>query len=327
MSEKTLVSIIVPVYNVEEYLARCVDSLVEQTYTQLEILLVDDGSKDNSGKICDEYARKDPRIRVIHKENGGLSSARNAGLDAARGEFVGFVDSDDWVEKDTYGFLLQQCLENGTQLACAGRYDVDGGTGERTVGLCPVKTETVTAEQMLGKIFVWDNCDSSACDKLFHRSLFKDLRFPLNKTSEDVAVMYRVVLAASKVTLCDRPVYNYYHRPNSITTSAFSDKKFHFLEHTAEIYPYIQKNHPAIEPQARYFRVRALLYTLEEYYHADVAGQKKYAAACKKLQKELRCHASFILKSPYFTKRERMHGLLLAAGLYRVALKMYKAVK
>ena len=171
MEQSALISVIVPVYNVEPYLPRCIDSILAQTYSNLEVILVDDGAKDASGAICDDYAGKESRIKVIHKENGGLSSARNAGIDIARGEYLAFVDSDDWIEPDAYEYMLEQMLQSGAKLACAGRYDVNGETGEKKIGLCPTKNVCIPAEEMVGRIFVWDNCDSSACDKLYHRSL------------------------------------------------------------------------------------------------------------------------------------------------------------
>ena len=115
MDQDILISVIVPVYNVEEYLPRCVDSLLSQTYEKLEIILVDDGTKDASDKICDAYAARDPRVKVIHKENGGLSSARNAGIDIASGEYLAFVDSDDWIEPDTYAHMLGIALKYGVK--------------------------------------------------------------------------------------------------------------------------------------------------------------------------------------------------------------------
>ena len=162
--DRAKISVIVPVYNVETYQARCVDSILNQSYANLEVILVDDGSKDASGSICDKYAEKDNRIRVIHKENGGLSSARNAGLDVACGEYITFVDSDDWIEPLAYGWMMEAMVRYDVKMVCAGRYDVDGATGEKTVGLCPQKEEVLSGEEMAGRIFTWDNCDSSACD-------------------------------------------------------------------------------------------------------------------------------------------------------------------
>ena len=193
-----LISVIVPVYKVEPYLNRCVDSILGQTYQNLEVILVNDGSKDGSGSICDAYAQKDSRIRVIHKENGGLSSARNAGMDAATGEYITFVDSDDWLEADGYEHLMDLMERYQVKLVCGGNYDVDGETGERTLGVCPAKEEVVTAEEFVGRMFLWQGCDSSVCDKLFHRDLFASFRFPVGKVSEDVALTYKIVLGAER---------------------------------------------------------------------------------------------------------------------------------
>ena len=176
MNREDLISVIVPVYNVEAYLARCVDSILAQTHRSLEVILVDDGARDSSGAICDAYAVKASRVKVIHKENGGLSSARNAGLEIASGEYIAFVDSDDWIETDAYSHLLEVMKKYEVRLVCGGRYDVDGGTGEKTVGLCPSKEEPISGEELAGRIFLWDGCDSSACDKLYHRSVLENFR-------------------------------------------------------------------------------------------------------------------------------------------------------
>ena len=129
MGYSPLVSVIVAIYNIEPYIRRCVDSVLAQDYQQLEIILVDDGSTDQCHAICDAYAQKDTRIKVIHKQNGGLSSARNAGLDVARGKYVAFVDSDDFLEEDCYRLLLSAAQTHNAPLVCAGRFDLDGGTG------------------------------------------------------------------------------------------------------------------------------------------------------------------------------------------------------
>lgn len=319
MNRDALISVIVPVYNVEKFLPRCVDSILAQTYSNLEILLVDDGSKDASGTICDEYAAKDTRIRAIHKENGGLSSARNAGIDAAKGEYLAFVDSDDWIEPDSYAHMLGMLKKYDAKLACAGRYDVDGKTEEKTVGLCPKKEECIPAEEMVGRIFLWDNCDSSACDKLYHRSLFDTFRYPEGKVCEDVPTTYKIVLQAEHVVMCDKPIYNYYHRPGSISTAKnITEKTFHFSQHTAVIYPYIRETHPKIEPQARYFRVRSLSHILLLLEQADEQVRQEYSQQYHAARKALREHMGFILKSPWFGKKERITDLLLIFGMYRL---------
>ena len=187
-----LLSIIVPVYKVESYLPRCVDSILAQTVSDLELILVDDGSPDRCGAICDEYAARDSRVRVIHKENGGLSSARNAGIDIARGQWLGFVDSDDYITPDCYEKLLSCARRRNVKLVCAGRWDVSEKTVEMTPGLCPEKEETVSGMELARRIFTWDHLDSAAWDKLYRAELFSDIRYPLGRVNEDTPVTYRL---------------------------------------------------------------------------------------------------------------------------------------
>lgn len=311
-------SVIVPVYNVEQYLSRCVDSILGQSFSDLEVILVNDGSRDGSGGICDSYARRDPRVRVIHKENGGLSSARNVGIDAAEGEYLAFVDSDDWIEQDCYETMLALTEKYGADLVCAGRYDVDGGTGEKKVGLCPQKEECVSPEELVGRIFLWDGCDSSACDKLYHRTLLETFRYPEGKVCEDVPTTYRIVLKARKAVLCDRPFYNYYHRPDSITTdTVISEKTFHFSRHTAQIYPDIRDNYPQLQSQAAYLRVRSLSHILLLLEQAGEDVREKFREEYREARRDLRGFAGFILTSPYFGGKERVTDLLLILGIYR----------
>lgn len=320
MSRETLLSVIIPVYNVEEYLEKCVESILNQTYTDLEVILVNDGSRDSSGAICDAFAQKDSRVRVIHKANGGLSSARNAGMDAATGEYITFVDSDDWLEADGYAHLMELMERYQVRLVCGGNYDVDGGTGEKTLGVCPAKEEVVTAEEFVGRMFMWQGCDSSACDKIYHKSLLEGFRYPEGRVCEDVAVTYKIVLSTDRAAFSERPFYNYYHRPGSITISTaeeISDKTFHFSQHTEVIYSYIRENHPAIEPQARYIRVKSLSHILLLLEQADADVRAKFAREYRHARSELRKHTCFVLKSPYFGKKEKITDLLLHLNLYR----------
>ena len=312
-----LISIIVPVYNVEQYLPKCVDSILAQSYQNLEIILVEDGTKDRSGEICDAYAAKDPRIKVIHKKNGGLSSARNAGMDVAQGEYFGFVDSDDWIEPETYEALMELARKYDADLVCGGRYDVDGATGERTIGLCPQKEECISSMEMLGRVFTWDNCDSAAWDKLYRRHLFDEIRYPLGMVSEDIAIFYKLMEKANRVALCNKPIYNYFHRENSITTAKLSEKTFHYPNHTDVIYSYICQYHPELKQQARYLRVRGITHAMQSIDLAGETAWVQYEDYYVRMKKELRTHLGFLLTSPYHGKKERIVHLFLAAGLYR----------
>lgn len=324
MEKTALISVIVPVYKVEAYLPKCVDSILNQTFQNLEILLVDDGSPDNCGRICDAYAEKDPRIRVIHKENGGLSSARNVGLDAATGEYIGFVDSDDWIEPEMYAQMLAVLEKHDAQMVCAGRYDVDEETGAKTVGLCPAKEECISGEEFAGRVFLWDHCDSSAWDKLYRRELLQGFRYPEGRVCEDVPVTYRLALNAQRVALCDKPLYNYYHRTGSISKGfVISEKTFHYSQHTAEIYPYIRKNYPAIAPQARYQRVHSLAHILLLLSQADAETRRKFSGEYGHARRELAKHLPFFFTCPWLTMQERVTDLLLVLGLYRLLRPLF----
>ncbi|MBR4991213.1 MAG: glycosyltransferase [Oscillospiraceae bacterium] len=317
MQQDILVSVIVPVYKVEAYLGRCVDSILAQTHGNLEVILVDDGSPDRCGMICDEYAEKDPRVCVIHKENGGLSSARNAGIDIAKGEYLEFVDSDDWIEPDAVESLLSAALQHQVDLVIGGRWDVKEKTGEKTVGLCPEKTETVPAEEAVRRIFRWENCDSAAWDKLYHRRLFRQIRYPYGVICEDVPVTYLIAFDAGRVTFLSKPIYNYLHRQGSITYSAVSEKNFHLSRHTEKILPYIQKNYPDLKTEARYLRVRSLIYAVQSVDIASREDQKRFAHLCGAERKNLRKQLMFILCCPWFSRREKITDVLLAVNLYR----------
>lgn len=220
-----LISIIVPVYNVELYLHRCVDSLINQSYKKIEIILVDDGSPDNCGEICDEYAKTDNRVIVIHKANGGLSSARNAALDVATGNYIMFVDSDDWIEPHCCKELIKTIMEYNTDVVVFGlNYVYDSGkivNSQR--GLTGVVDKEKCMEYLIhnvnkGGIFNY------ACNKIYLSELFSDMRFPIGFLAEDQDITYKVIHKSKRVYVTDRPYYNYYQRSNSIASSQYSPK-------------------------------------------------------------------------------------------------------
>lgn len=207
------ISIIVPVYKVEPYLRKCLDSIISQTYQNLEIILVDDGSPDNCGAICDEYAARDRRIQVIHKENGGLSSARNTGLDIATGEWVGFVDSDDWVEPDMYEYLLSGAQQARADIAVCGVWEE--WPDRRLCRSCS-QAESFDTEGGLEQFFLRKKYSHSAWDKLYRRTLFAGIRFPEGQNFEDIATTHRVFERAKAVRLLPEAKYHYRQRPDSI---------------------------------------------------------------------------------------------------------------
>ncbi|WP_296386383.1 glycosyltransferase [Winogradskyella sp.] len=229
------ISIIVPIYNVEQYLNQCVDSLLNQSHKNLEIILVDDESPDNCAQICDDYKLKDDRIVVIHQKNKGLSGARNSGLEIATGDYVAFVDSDDWVGLDTYNTLLNLALENDLDIIECGISETSLVENPTDDGSTTIKIENVS--QALKRII--NNTQFSACTKLFKRLLIGDSRFKLNKTSEDIYFAVENIPKIKKMGYYDVPFYSYRPNPTSITKSPYSLKR---LDDSITAGLYLEKN-------------------------------------------------------------------------------------
>ena len=209
--DEVLISVVVPVYNVEHYLKKCVDSICHQTYRNLEIILVDDGSTDCSGSLCDEFATSDSRIRVIHKSNGGLSDARNAGMELASGEWWMFVDSDDYIAPDTAETLLLAAVENHCEIAVCNMMRIYED-GKQEPFYCPVTEPTIWAGEQRFETLR----QPSVCNKLFRADLFKELRFPKRKFYEDTFVYHVLAHRASRIALTGLSGYYYLSRRESI---------------------------------------------------------------------------------------------------------------
>jgi len=245
-----MVSIIIPVYNVQDYLARCVDSVLTQTYTDLEIILVDDGSIDISGDICDEYALHDARVRVIHKENGGLSDARNAGLDVARGNYVAFIDADDYVHPSFVELLLKTINETGAQIAVSTWQELKDGDKPRKVKTKRPRCTILTQEEAISSVFYQKKLNHSACSRIFETQLFNNLRFPEGMLYEDLAIIYPLLCKVEKVALINTPMYYYMHRQGSIITTV-SLRRTHVLDHIERIEEQVTDEAPQYLPAVR----------------------------------------------------------------------------
>lgn len=214
-------SVIVPVYKVEPYIHKCVDSILGQTYTNLEVILVDDGSPDNCGKICDEYAAKDKRVKVIHKKNGGLSDARNAGIDISTGDIIGFIDSDDYIEARMYQEMIDYMEHNNLDIVCADTNQVKGNK----IKFKPrYKKNYVWSKQEALSEILNGNLDNAAWNKIYKREIIGNTRFPQGRVYEDVATIYKFIYNADKVGYLSKPYYYYVKRKGSIVTSGFNCK-------------------------------------------------------------------------------------------------------
>lgn len=238
-----LISIIVPVYNVELYLEKCIKSILSQSYQKIELILVDDGSVDKSGMLCDRYAAEDGRIIVIHKENGGLSSARNAGLDRAKGDFVGFVDSDDYVTEDFCETLLQAIIKENADMAVCNYLRVDENYNiiRENNDYLPITDACINADQYMERYcgqFGWFYV--IACNKLYKKELFTELRYPEGKQHEDAFVIHRLVYLCDRIACVQKPLYYYVRRKGSIM-STVSIKNMDLGEALVDQYWYAKK--------------------------------------------------------------------------------------
>lgn len=246
----SLISVIVPIYNVEDYLDRCVDSIINQTYKNLEIILVDDGSPDNCPQMCDDYAKKDSRIKVVHKENGGLSDARNAGMKVATGEYVSFIDSDDYISLDFYEILLQTMIDNDSDIVECGvvKFYENG------------KFDEYSDDQMIKNFNTVDGLEGLINENSFHQyvwnKLYKssvalDIPYAVGKLNEDEFWTYQIFGKAKKVTRINKTMYYYFQRGSSIMGNGYNIKRLDALEGKMNRQAYIEKNFPILTTKAK----------------------------------------------------------------------------
>lgn len=313
-----LISVIVPVYNVEEYLPRCVDTIVNQTHKNLEIILVDDGSTDRSGAMCDEFARKDARIEVIHKANGGLSDARNVGIDRARGDFITFIDSDDSVETDMIEYLL----------GLIKKFNVDMSVSSHTVVfddhkkiLGDGREESLTAQECIRKMLYHRDVDTSAWAKLYRAHIFNSIRYPEGKLFEDIATTYKTFIASGRVGCGYVSKYNYYVRGSSIVRSTFSARKFDLLEMTDRMGRDVIEKFPTLEGAILRRRVYARFSTLNQL--DGVAGYADERRQMIDFIKEHRREVFFDSQAPLRDKAAIL-CLALGEGFYHFAWRLFQ---
>ena len=234
-----LISVIVPIYHVESYLDRCVRSIVDQTYDHLEIILVDDGSPDNCPVLCDAWAERDRRIKVIHKANGGLSDARNAGLAAAAGELISFIDSDDWIEPEFLSALYHAMEQTGAEIAeCATQYVAEDGAVIRTRKAAAGPLDRMEA---LRRLVLEDGVYQTVWNKLYRREAVQGIPFAVRKTNEDEFWTYQVFDRINKLATVETPLYNYFQRGTSIIGVGYNIRRLDGLEARFRRMEYLQK--------------------------------------------------------------------------------------
>ncbi len=232
MEKTALVSVIVPIYMVQDYLEKCINSILIQTYENLEIILVDDGSKDECGRICDEFANKDKRIKVIHKENGGLSDARNFGIDAAKGQYIVFIDSDDYVHFQMIEYLIKPVMDGEADMSVCGFVSVDENEDIDIEKIECKETIIIDNYEKKSKYYFEDDYleFTVAWNKLYPSFYFDNIRYPKGKIHEDEFTSYQLLEKADKVAFVKCPLYYYVKRKSSIMGEDFSIKNLDRFE-------------------------------------------------------------------------------------------------
>lgn len=283
--EEDLISIIVPVYKVENYLSKCLDSIICQTYKNIEIILVDDGSPDNSGNICDNYAKKDSRIKVIHKENGGLSDARNAGLKIATGQYIGFVDSDDYIEKDMFETMYSLSKRYNAEISIVSYNEWKNGMilNNMDSGELDVYNKT----EAIKEILIDSKIQSYMWNKLFKKELFEDTEFPVGKNFEDIATTLKLFEKCEIIVRLEVAKYNYIRRDDSIIGNRSVKTYNDYLDVILDKYLYLFNKYPEIEEYNAYnFIINMIwVYTIIIYYDINELYSKydEYYKLFKKL--------------------------------------------
>ena len=311
------VSIIVPVYNVEAFLDECVRSVLAQTYENIEIVLIDDGAKDNSGKMCDDYALEDERIVVIHKENGGLSSARNAGIEKATGDYLIFVDSDDVISPSMVETMVSKALEYDTDIVSSriteNRDLLEKGDKE--------KVQSFDIHDALKEIFYDGIIFTSASGKMYSKELWESIRFPVGMLFEDYATIYKVIMA-SKGKIVSFDDYNYYYRPNpnSITKTAFYHKRMQFYEVNDRVVSDVKEIYPDLLSVIRHRVTRQSISYFRDMGVSDYDNKEDYKFVVKMVRKGI-----FKYLFSAYAFKSRMYGLMIAI-IPPLARKMSKKI-
>jgi len=293
MKRNDLISVIVPIYKVEDYLRKCLDSILNQSYTNLEIILVDDGSPDSCPQICDEYAKKDTRIKVIHKKNGGLSDARNVGIESSSGKYISLIDSDDYINKYFIETLYKHLIETQSDIAICNYQKVFASD------VIDIKNRFPDSDN-----FIYENDDKFsplytrfgipfvvAWNKLYKAEIFKqhNIRYPLGKIHEDEFVIHELLNVAERVCFFDTPLYNYVIRDGSIMSQKLSEKNISAFDAFVNRILFYQKHNPAFVEKA----IKQLLHRLYTNYHkftksAKIILKQKFKTIKKQFKAEIK---------------------------------------
>lgn len=317
-----LISVILPVYNIKDFLPKCLDSVFHQTYSKLEIILIDDGSTDGSSELCDFYKKEDNRVVVYHKENGGLSDARNYGIKHSNGEYITCIDPDDFVDLDYISYLYALICKYQTKMSICqhrvlfpnGKIEEHGRDGE----------ELLDTKTCLEKMMYHDGIDTSAWAKLYQRNLFDKVQYPVGRNFEDIGTTYLLMMECEKIAIGNASKYNYIVRKNSIVNSAFNLKKLDLLTMTDKMANDVKKRYPDLAEAVLRRQVYARFSTLNQML--DV---QDYDKERNDIISYIKNNKSQVLANPKIPKRDKFAYFCLnfGFGFYKFIIKRYFRIK
>ncbi len=316
MKESKLITIVVPIYNMQEYLKRCVDSIISQTYSNIEILLIDDGSTDKSKEICDEYSKIDNRIRVFHKPNGGLSDAKNYGLKKATGTYVTFVDSDDWIEPDMYKKMLFEMNKTNSDIVICGRYiDYENGNSKKWFNRDKL---IMNGDESLIYLNSFYNFDMASWDKLYKKDLFRNIEFPYGKKCEDAYTTYLLFSRCNRVTYIPECYYHYYQRNGSISRGKTINMDYIYA--AEEQLTFFEQKYPNI----MFVAETNYVFAIKSMFQVSVERNLKLTNDFKIRKRSLGRYRKSVINNKYISCKKKITYLLFTycTWLYRILLKI-----
>lgn len=297
-----MISVVVPVYNVERYLPYCMSSILAQNVTDMEIVLIDDGSTDNSGVLCDQYVKRYSNVKAVHQKNAGLSAARNTGIEMAKGEFITFVDSDDMLAEGFISAAIE--LANVYQADFIAFSNMRCEAEARWPMKCQSQSENFETHvydesvQKMQKFLIGAEIGTTAWAKVYRRELFETIRYPVGKYHEDVFTTYKVVDKAHRIVTTSQVGYLYRKSPNSITTSGFSEKRLDSIEGKLQQLAFIQKNYPSLQKEAE----TGVIYACNQCMMLMAQAGYKNRTILENLQVLYRKYGKSYLSAPVSTK-------------------------
>ncbi len=321
-----LISVVVPIYNVEKYLRKCLDSILEQTYCNLDIILVDDESPDNCGKIIEEYKKKDQRVRTIHQKNGGLSDARNAGIKIANGEYIIFIDSDDWVEKKMIEILYRNIEKYNSDISICEFIEEDDNGKVLSKKQYNYKFKEFNTFDAIKDLILQNTLTNHAWNKLYKINLFNNVRYPKGQLMEDVSTTYKLIENSSKVVYQNIPLYHYIQRESSIlgniTEKRIKDQEFAFFKRNEYLYNKYPELNNIIQLD-NLLNVKTLYYlsimgNYKELYNSE--QYKMYYKAYKPLYKSLKNDIKAM-------NNVSLNMFYINRNLYKTYVKLKKCIK